>query len=884
MLTFIHSYGAFSLADLRTSASTFKGRQIPKHIVASFPKSRLLSELSGSTRCRGDSFPPPNKNKRSKSRPQKTEDLLSSFSISSAIEDFQEKFGKSPPKSNGKARPQSSKSKKSNTSFHQRTLETPLEQQNLDTSLEEQTPGLLREELELFGLLDEEDGVVPPPNAKEILSSSSDINLEKQNDDELRSLTGISQLGLSKDTLRSDGYRRSQMDPRKADPENMKQRLDKVKQRRKRLAAERGEESMKTLLNFVNTTSVSSSSRKLRSEDIPRLERQNLKKAVLFTLKRSRVIDYNEERASAHGCEITVGVEDHLRHIWRVPNVRRPFVALHEAFSRVDNPPCPRCQRRTPPLNMQNIDGICDTCYREIYLESPMGTDVTNGEQFWDKEEVKKEETRALHEVMSIMRAIGSSGNHNNPPPGQKNKSDSTFSDRTQNVALNTNNSLDMTDGTGGAENPPTFAERSFGGQWNIQASDRSLRTINPIRNLVQNIDVKPNPEKRLIRLSVGDPTVYGNLKVSREVVDQFCDVIRSGRGNGYSMSMGSPEARKAVADRYSTAKSPLRADDVVLASGTSGALEIALGCIANEGDNVLLPKPGFPLFRTIAEGYGIECRYYRVNPDKQWEICLEDLPKLVDLRTKAIVVNNPSNPCGSVFSESHIDDLLASASVLRLPIIADEVYADMVFSGTKFTSIASRSNDVPVLALGGISKQFVVPGWRLGWILIHDCHNIFTRGEIRKGIRQLTTRMLVPNTPVQAMVPSLLKEGISNKAFQTVMHELEMNAKFTAEKLSGIEGVRVVEPQGAMYLMAEIDVDRLGLQDDMEFVEELLREESVFVLPGQCFQAERFIRIVFSAPRAMLEEAIDRIEAFCERRIEALASAERSEGVNKSE
>eukprot|EP00178_Gracilaria_changii_P019057 TRINITY_DN554_c0_g1_i1.p1 TRINITY_DN554_c0_g1~~TRINITY_DN554_c0_g1_i1.p1 ORF type:complete len:849 (+),score=135.63 TRINITY_DN554_c0_g1_i1:1312-3858(+) len=848
MLCFIPS-NAILPADHCRSASTFTGRRLPRSHALISPKSRSFSHSSVSIQCRANKFSSRNHG-GSRRRPQSGEEMLASVSMSGTIKSLQEKLGKSPPEGKDKARSRKSESSNKPSNQHR--------------------SGVLKEELELFGLLDDEDAVLAPEHL-DMETLRSDMDIEEPVDELDVSLDGLQEFKLYRDNFDSSPYRRSQLDPRESDPVDMRNRLERVKQRRKRLAAERGEEAMRTLIHVGNAGSESPSQRELSDDEIVRVERQNVQKALLFTLSRSRVIDVDAERANARGCELTVGIEDHLRENWRVPNVRRPFVGLHEAFMRVDNPPCPRCQRRTPVSNLQHVNNICDICFSEIYLQAPggsIGTDINHGEEFWDKEEVRKEEARALGEVVSAVMGSRPEGTNAYSSQESKNK---PLSSKTSGNDMGNNSTGD---GKGGNYNPPVFMESSFGNEWNVHASDRSLRTINPIRNLVQNIDVKPNPDKELIRLSVGDPTVYGNLKVSEKAIAQFCEVIRSGKGNGYSMSMGSVEAREAVANRYSTEEAPLTADDVVLASGTSGALEIALGSIANEGDNVLLPKPGFPLFRTIAEGYGIECRYYRVNPDRQWEICLEDLPKLADSRTKAIVVNNPSNPCGSVFSESHIDDLLASAAVLKLPIIADEVYADMVFSNTKFTSIASRSRDVPVLTMGGISKQFVVPGWRLGWILIHDRAGIFTRGQVRKGIRQMTTRMLVPNTPAQAMIPSLLSEGTASKAFRAVMHELEMNAKFIAEKLKEIEGVRVVKPQGAMYLMAEIDVERLGLQDDMEFVKELLKEEAVFVLPGQCFQAERFIRIVFSAPREMLEEAVVRIGAFCERRIKALVNA----------
>ena len=153
--------------------------------------------------------------------------------------------------------------------------------------------------------------------------------------------------------------------------------------------------------------------------------------------------------------------------------------------------------------------------------------------------------------------------------------------------------------------------------EWKVEPSDRALRTINPIRNLVQNITVKPNPDKVLIKLSVGDPTVYGNLKLNDSILDAYINKLRSSETSmhGYSHSTGVLQARESVPARYTTSSSPLSSDDFILTSKTSGALELFFDALVNEGDNIPLPQLGFPLFRTLAEHLGIECRFYSLKP-----------------------------------------------------------------------------------------------------------------------------------------------------------------------------------------------------------------------------------------------------------------------------
>lgn len=554
-------------------------------------------------------------------------------------------------------------------------------------------------------------------------------------------------------------------------------------------------------------------------------------------------------------CAITSRASQIVVSVSSPPNTYRPSQALTSAIVRLRNPPCPRCQTPTEK-EVLDQDGVCETCYSSIFLQSPISNSPRDS--IITRENAALEEARLARQAASVIHA----------PSMSESASPATSNSK---VARPLSPSSILRDGNravgnGGSSHSGQDQVPSVGDGWRVAASDRSLRTINPIRNLVQNIRVSPNPSKKAIKLSVGDPTVYGNLEVSASIVDSLCQELKSGRSNGYSLSMGDAKARTAIAERYSTPSSQLSLDDVFITSGASGALELAIGALVNEGDNILLPSPGFPLFRTLAEGFGIECRFYELNPDQDWQVKLEDLTRVADKRTRAILVNNPSNPCGSVFSRDHMEDIMAVAAALRLPVIADEVYADMVFTA-EFNSFGAVSAEVPTLVVGGISKQFVVPGWRVGWVLVHDRENIFEKAGVRRGLRQLTTRMICANTPVQMVIPLMLKDHIG---FQAVMKELQENADFTAESLKSVEGLKCVEASGAMYVMVGVDVSRMGLKDDMEFVERLYEEEAVFVLPGQCFKAPNFVRIVFAAPRDVLADAFSRIAAFCKRRIDS--------------
>jgi tyrosine aminotransferase len=351
----------------------------------------------------------------------------------------------------------------------------------------------------------------------------------------------------------------------------------------------------------------------------------------------------------------------------------------------------------------------------------------------------------------------------------------------------------------------------------------------------------------------------------------------------------------------------PLRPQDVVLASGCSGAIDLAITVLANPGDVILIPAPAFALYQTLAESKGVAVDHYRLDPTRSWEADLPHLRSLVARhggRVAAILVNNPSNPCGSVYGEAHLRDILAIAEDARVPIIADEIYGGLVFpsTGASFHALAGLTATVPVLSCGGIAKEFLVPGWRLGWVIVHDRSGALS--GVREGLVNLSQLILGANSLVVAALPSILDptegspEAASLSAFRAAtIAQLEHNAALCAVRLSIIPGLSVVVPQGAMYVMFGIEEGFFAaaaaageggrvLRNDVDFAEALLAEENVFVLPGTCFTMPRYCRcacvrhltahptpsdpsalplprIVFTAPAAKLCDAFDRLEHF---------------------
>ncbi|XP_066251351.1 tyrosine aminotransferase [Euwallacea similis] len=400
---------------------------------------------------------------------------------------------------------------------------------------------------------------------------------------------------------------------------------------------------------------------------------------------------------------------------------------------------------------------------------------------------------------------------------------------------------------------------------WKVEPTSVAKNCKNVIRDVVENLDLQPNPEKPVIALSLGDPTIYGNLKPSSETTKAMINVLEEGNANGYNAGVGSEIARKAVAEYLSFDGVQYQPKDIILCSGCSCSLELCITALADpiRGHNILMPRPGFSIYQTIAGCFGVEVKYYNLIPENNWEVDLDHLDTQIDSSTAAIILNNPSNPCGSNYREEHLRNILEIAHKHRVPVIADEIYDRLVFPGKKFTSTAALHSEVPILVCGGLAKRFLVPGWRLGWIAVHDEIGAFE--HVRKSLVSLSQRIIGSNTLVQAALPAILQTPSS--FHQKVMQILAANAQVAFDRFGKIKGLIPFMPEGAMYMVVEIDMRHFpNFESGLEFCKKMMEEESVFCLPGECFQIPGFMRIVLSVPKEVLEEACERIAEYCNR------------------
>ena len=290
--------------------------------------------------------------------------------------------------------------------------------------------------------------------------------------------------------------------------------------------------------------------------------------------------------------------------------------------------------------------------------------------------------------------------------------------------------------------------------KWDVKLSYFGEKTVNPLRAIWENPkwSEKRLQSKSRIILQAGDPTVHGVFKPHPECYKALHESLIE-ETFSYDDCPGAEPVRNAVA-KYSSHLGDIKSDDVILTSGVSMALEMCFLSLANPGDNILIPRPGF-MYGLWFVGAGIIPQYYNLDPEKDWNVDLKHMESLINERTKAIVVNSPGNPCGQVFSKEHILEIIDIAEKHKLPIISDEVYEFFTFPGVDFHSFATLSKNVPVIVCSGVTKRFIMPGMRLGWLIINDRGDKLK--EIRRGLFNISGRNFLPNSTVQRALPRIL-------------------------------------------------------------------------------------------------------------------------------
>src|SRR5688500_14986536 len=417
-------------------------------------------------------------------------------------------------------------------------------------------------------------------------------------------------------------------------------------------------------------------------------------------------------------------------------------------------------------------------------------------------------------------------------------------------------------------------ARTSSASDQNIAISSRISGFTYAIRNIVAEARKVEASGTRVRYLNIGDPIAFG-FSTPPHLIDAVAKAMRDGH-NGYTPSIGILEAREAVAADYSRRGMPVSPDRVVLTSGTSEGIELALGALADEGDEVLVPVPTYPLYTAVLAKLGARAVYYRLDPSNGWQPDLGDIKRRLSRATRALVVIDPNNPTGAVYPESTRRALLALASEHNVPLLADEVYGELGYDGAVLP-MASLDADAPVISFSSLSKAYLAPGWRAGWLAVGRSPRL---DGLLGAVRKLADGRLCSPGPMQHAITAALTSDRSHQ--QTFIAALKERADVSLSRLNAIEGMTCVAPASAFYAMPKVTLPE-GVTDE-DYIVALLRETGVLCVYGSGFglpAEDGFFRVVFLASPAELHAIYDLIAEFTPRFVAGGRGAARREGVS---
>lgn len=366
----------------------------------------------------------------------------------------------------------------------------------------------------------------------------------------------------------------------------------------------------------------------------------------------------------------------------------------------------------------------------------------------------------------------------------------------------------------------------------------------------------------KILKLNIGNPAPFG-FDAPDEIIQDLIANIRSAQG--YCDSKGIFSARKAVVQEWQQRGIIVEIDDVYMGNGVSELIKVAVEGLLNNGDEVLVPAPDYPLWTasiTLARGRAV---HYMCDEQSEWLPDLADIRKKITSRTKAMVIISPNNPTGAVYPKEMIEEMVKIAEEHELIIFSDEIYDKILYDNTPFYSPAYCSDKTLVIVFGGISKAYRACGFRSGWMVLMG-DKTCARDYI-EGINILTSMRLCANVLAQNTVQTALGGRQSIFDLTKPGGRLERQRTTAWKLLNQIEGVSCVKPKGALYTFPHYDSKRFRFKNDMEFLLGLLKQEHVLVVQGSGFnwpESDHF-RLVFLPEEEALTQAIGRIGRFFE-------------------
>jgi aspartate/methionine/tyrosine aminotransferase len=398
-----------------------------------------------------------------------------------------------------------------------------------------------------------------------------------------------------------------------------------------------------------------------------------------------------------------------------------------------------------------------------------------------------------------------------------------------------------------------------------IRASKRSQGISYAIREVV--LPARKLEEKgiKVLHLNIGDPNKY-DFDTPQHMRDSLFEATNQGH-NGYSASEGDVELRKTIIEREKTRNNvDYDLNEICITTGVTEALQILINALLDPNDELLIPGPTYPQYTLITKFNDSNPVPYRCMEDEGWQPDVDNIRKQISNKTKGIVMINPNNPTGALYSKKIIKEIIDIAGEYKIPIISDEIYDDMTFDEKQYAT-TTLGKDVPVITFNGFSKVYLVPGWRMGYTLFHHSGDL---DEVQDAFMRIARSRLCASSICQRACIAALK-GPQDHIIE-VNNKLRKRRDFSYKRLNEIEGISTAKPDGAFYIFPKIEAMNNGIwKTDKEFVLDLLNEAHVLVVHGSGFcetYGKNHFRAVILPKLETLEQAFNNLEAFMKKRL----------------
>jgi len=364
-----------------------------------------------------------------------------------------------------------------------------------------------------------------------------------------------------------------------------------------------------------------------------------------------------------------------------------------------------------------------------------------------------------------------------------------------------------------------------------------------------------------ITKLNIGNPAAFG-LNAPDEIIQ---DVIRNlANCQGYSDSKGVYYARKAVMQYCQEKNFPnVDVDDIFLGNGVSELIVMSMQALLNNGDEMLIPAPDYPLWTASVSLSGGTPIHYLCDEDNGWEPSIEDIESKITPKTRGMIIINPNNPTGAVYSKDTLLKLIEVARKHNLIIFADEIYDKIIYDEANHIAMASLADDILIISFNGLSKSYRVAGFRAGWMVISGAKD--HAKDYIEGMELLASMRLCANVPGQHAIQTSLGGYQSINDLVAPGGRLYEQMDYSWHMLNQLEGVSCVRPKGALYLFAKLDPEIYKIDNDEKFVLQLLQHEKILLVQGTAFNwpDTNHMRLVFLSRREDMEQVIEKMDRF---------------------